>query len=72
MVALGQDVPEVPDRPAKGDAVTHLRGKLDRAFEMGDGRFDPARVRGERTRLPTKCQLVGRFGRDLQGELDVA
>ena len=72
LVALDEDVPEVPDGPAAGDAVSHLRRELDRALEMGDGRLDLARIGRKPARLPAKRKLVGRVRGDLQGQLHVA
>ncbi len=70
-MALNQDVPEVPDCLAPGDAISQLRREIDRAFEMGDGRFDLARVRREAARFPAEAELVGRVGGDFQGKLHV-
>ena len=45
-MALDEDVAQMPDCSAPGDGVTQLRREIDRAFEVGNGRFDLARVRG--------------------------
>ncbi len=40
--------------------VVQLVGELDRAFEVRDGRFDLARVRGKAARFTAKAELVAR------------
>ena len=67
LVALDEDIPEVPDGPAARDAITHLRRELDRPLQMGYGCVELARFCRKPTRFPPKGKLVGRIRRDLQG-----